>query len=156
MSKLYEFEMKTIDGSSKSLADYKGKPLLIVNVASQCGLTPQYRPLQELYEKYKDRGFAVLGFPSNNFGKQEPGTESEIKTFCESKFGVTFDMFSKISVKGSDIHPLYTYLTKESEQPGDIGWNFHKFLVDKEGKVVENIDPRTDPSTLESKVEALL
>ena len=156
MSKFYNFSMTAIDGSEKSMADYKGKPLLVVNVASQCGLTPQYKPLQELYDKYKDKGFHVLGFPANNFRRQEPGSDSEIQSFCESHFGVTFDMFSKISVRGDDKHALYKYLTEESEQPGEISWNFQKFLIDKEGRVIENIDPKVDPAELSEKIEKLL
>jgi len=156
VSKLFEFEMDTINGEKKSLSDYEGKPFLIVNVASNCGLTPQYKPLQELYDKYKDRGFSILGFPANNFLWQEPGTNSDIKQFCETKFGVSFDLFSKIDVKGRKIHPLYEYLTKESEKPGKITWNFQKFLIDKDGKVIENIAPKTTPDKIHEKVEALL
>jgi glutathione peroxidase len=143
--KLYDFVMKTIDGKDKSLSDYKGKVLMIVNVASKCGHTPQYKGLEELYEKYKDKGFMILGFPANNFLRQEPGTNEEIKKFCTLNYGVTFDMFSKISVKGDDQHPLYRFLTKDSPAPGAIKWNFQKYLVDRKGNVVEKIEPGTEP-----------
>jgi glutathione peroxidase len=142
---VHSFSLKTIDGEPKSLADYEGKALLIVNVASKCGFTPQYKGLQELYDKYKGRGFEVLGFPANNFGAQEPGTDAQIKEFCDLNFHVTFPMFSKISVKGSDIDPLYKYLTTESGFNGPIKWNFNKFLVDSSGKVTARYDSDVDP-----------
>ncbi len=142
---VYAFKVKTIDGVEKSLADYKGKALLIVNVASKCGFTPQYKSLQALYEKYHDQGFEVLGFPANNFMGQEPGSDAEIKEFCSLKFHTTFPMFSKISVKGKDIDPLYGYLTKESGFDGDIAWNFNKFLIGPDGKVVSRYGSSTDP-----------
>ena len=145
MSDIYHFKMKTIDGQDKSLSDYQGKALLVVNTASKCGFTPQYKSLQALYEKYHDRGFEVLGFPANNFMGQEPGSNEEIKEFCSLKFHTTFPMFSKISVKGKDIDPLYQYLTKESGFDGDISWNFNKFLVDADGKVVARYGSTTDP-----------
>ncbi len=156
--KLYSYTMKTIDGKDKPLSDYKGKVLLIVNVASKCGNTPQYKELESVYEKYKDRGFMVLGFPANNFLGQEPGTNDEIKKFCTLNYGVTFDMFSKISVKGSDQDSLYQYLTKESPVPGAVTWNFQKYLVDKKGDVVEKFTPRTKPEEKEviDKIEQLL
>jgi glutathione peroxidase len=132
-SKFYDFTMKTIDGKEKPLADYRGKVLLVVNVASKCGHTPQYKGLEALYEKYGKKGFMILGFPANNFLWQEPGTDSEIQQFCTLKYNVTFDMFSKISVKGDDQHPLYQYLTKESPFPGKVKWNFQKYLIDREG-----------------------
>ena len=147
---IYSFHVKTIDGADQSLADYRGKTLLIVNTASECGNTPQYADLETLYEKYKDRGFEVLAFPANNFGHQEPGTNAEIKAFCSSTYKTTFPLFSKISVKGGDIAPLYQYLTRDSGHPGDIGWNFAKFLVAPDGKVVARFDPTTKP--LEPKV----
>ncbi len=155
---IYSFKQTTIDGEVKDLSEYKGKALLIVNTASRCGFTPQYKSLEALYEKYKDRGFEVLGFPANNFMGQEPGTDQEIKEFCSLKFHVTFPMFSKISVKGQDIDPLYSYLTKESGFDGDISWNFNKFLVNGEGKVVARFDSRTDPLSekLTSQLETLL
>src|SRR3989338_6218878 len=124
---VHTFTMKTIDGKGQPLSDYKGKTLLMVNVASKCGFTPQYKGLEELYAKYKDRGLIVLGFPANNFMGQEPGTDAEIKEFCSLKFNVSFPMFSKISVNGQDIHPFYQYLTTQSGFDGDIAWNFNKF-----------------------------
>lgn len=136
---VYDFTMKDIDGNEVKLDAYKGKVLMIVNTASRCGYTPQYEGLQKIYEQYKDRGFVVLVFPANNFMGQEPGTEKEIKEFCTLKYNVTFPMFSKISVTGTDQHPLYGYLTNKATNPdfpGDISWNFNKFLIDKNGKVV--------------------
>jgi glutathione peroxidase len=155
---LYSFTMKTIDGNDKKLSDYEGKVLMIVNVASKCGHTPQYKGLEALYEKYKDRGFMILGFPANNFLWQEPGTDEEIKNFCSMKYGVTFDMFSKISVKGDDQNPLYHFLTKESPVPGIVQWNFQKYLVDRKGNVVEKFSPNTDPAEKDviAKIEKLL
>lgn len=146
MKSVHDFEMVTIDGQKVSLSQYKGKVLVIVNVASKCGLTPQYADLQEFYEKYKGKGVEVLGFPANNFGAQEPGTNSEIKEFCTKNYGVTFPMFAKISVKGDDIHPLYQYLTQKSQNgvlDAPVKWNFQKFIINKEGKVVESIEPTT-------------
>jgi glutathione peroxidase len=143
--KLYSFVMKTIDGKDKPLSDYKGKVLMIVNVASKCGNTPQYKALEALYEKYKERGFVILGFPANNFLWQEPGTDAEIKQFCTLNYGVTFDMFSKIDVKGKNQHPLYKYLTEETSVPGKVEWNFQKYLVDKHGNVVQKFSPKTVP-----------
>ena len=157
-SKLYSFTVKTIDGTARPLSDYKGKVLLIVNVASECGFTPQYKGLEEIYRKYKDKGFVILGFPSNDFGEQEPGTEAEIKKFCESKYDVTFDLFSKGDVKGENITPLYSYLTKESESAHAIQWNFNKFLVDRDGRVVGYYPSKVTPtdSTFTQKIEVLL
>jgi len=157
-SKLYSFTMKTIDGKDKPLSDYKGKVLLIVNVASKCGHTPQYKGLQSLYETYKDKGFVILGFPANNFLWQEPGTDGEIKNFCTLNYGVTFEMFSKISVKGKDQHPLYQYLTEDSPVPGVVKWNFQKYLVDRNGNVVEKFAPGIKPEEKEviDKIEQLL
>src|ERR1700692_480002 len=134
-SGIYNFTLNSIDGKPAPLADYKGKVILVVNVASQCGYTPQYSALEAIYEKYRDQGFVILGFPANNFGAQEPGTNEEIKTFCTRKYSVTFPMYSKISVKGADQAPLYGYLTKETRAgiAGDIKWNFTKFRVDREG-----------------------
>ena len=156
MASVYDFKVKDIRGREKSLADYKGKVVLIVNVASKCGLTPQYKGLQELHDKYKERGLEILGFPANDFLWQEPGTEQEIIEFCDMNYGVKFDMFSKIHVKGKEQAPLYKYLTKDSPYPGDIKWNFHKFLVDRSGNVVANIDPKTEPKALEAEIEKLL
>jgi len=147
-SSIYDFTMKNIDGKDVPLGQYKGKLLLIVNVASQCGNTPQYKDLEALYQKYKDRGFVILGFPANNFGAQEPGTDAEIKAFCETNYHVTFDMFSKISVKGPDQHPLYRYLTSTETDPnyaGDVKWNFQKYLVGKDGKVLAKFLSKVQP-----------
>jgi glutathione peroxidase len=156
--KLYSFVMKTIDGKDRPLSEYRGKVLLIVNVASKCGHTPQYKELQSIYAKYKDRGFMILGFPANNFMRQEPGTNKEIKEFCSLNYGVTFDMFSKISVKGSDQDPLYEYLTKESSVSGPVSWNFQKYLIDRKGNVVEKYAPGKKPDEKEviEKIEQLL
>jgi glutathione peroxidase len=155
---IYDFTVQDIQGKPVSLSKYKDKVLLIVNVASQCGLTPQYKGLQALHDAYAARGLRILAFPANNFGAQEPGTNTQIQEFCTSRFGVTFDLFAKISVKGGDTHPLYAYLTKDSAQPGDIQWNFQKFLVNKKGEVVENIPPKTAPEdpALKEKIESLL
>jgi glutathione peroxidase len=128
-------QMKKIDGSSVDLSQYKGKTVLIVNVASKCGYTSQYKGLQSLYDKYKDQGLVILGFPANEFGGQEPGSDAEIAKFCSTKYGVTFDMFSKIEVKGPKMSPLYKTLTESSAPPGDVKWNFEKFLVGRDGKV---------------------
>jgi glutathione peroxidase len=145
-----DFKLKNIDGQEQSLSQYRGKVVLMVNVASKCGLTPQYKGLEALYEKYKDRGFVIVGIPANNFGGQEPGTEAEIKQFCSSKYNVTFPMMSKISVKGDDKHPLYKFLTegKAGEDfAGDIEWNFAKFLVDRNGNVMARFSSRTTPES---------
>jgi glutathione peroxidase len=146
-SSVHEFTLNSIDGKSAPLAAYQGKVVLIVNVASRCGFTPQYAGLEALYEKYKDRGFAILGFPANNFGGQEPGTNEEIKTFCSTKYSVTFPMYSKISVKGDDQAPLYQFLTAATGS--EIQWNFTKFLVDKNGKVVARFEPKVTPESPE-------
>ena len=148
MPTLHEFSATTIDGKEQSLRDYAGKVALVVNVASQCGLTPHYGGLEELYKGYKDRGLVVLGFPCNQFGGQEPGTEGEIKTFCETRYGVTFPMFAKVDVNGTKRHPLYTFLTAAQsapDGPGDIQWNFAKFLVDRSGNVAARFSPSTAP-----------
>ena len=146
---LYGFTLNSIDGKPAPLADYKGKVVLIVNVASRCGYTPQYSALEAIYEKYKGQGFVILGFPANNFGAQEPGTNEEIKTFCSRKYNVSFPMYSKISVKGDDQAPLYAYLTKETGTgiAGDIKWNFTKFLVDRNGNVVQRFEPGVTPDS---------
>ena len=152
MKTVHDFSMKDIDGKDVALADYKGKVLVIVNVASKCGFTSQYDGLEKLSEKYKDRGVVVLGFPANNFMGQEPGTDAEIKEFCTTKFGVSFPMFSKISVKGGDIHPLFGYLTgKETagEFAGDVSWNFNKFVVGRDGRVAARFGSRTKPDDAE-------
>jgi len=150
-SGLYGFTLNSIDGKPAPLADYKGKVVLIVNVASRCGYTPQYTALETLYEKYKGQGFVILGFPANNFGGQEPGTNEEIKTFCTRKYNVTFPMYAKISVKGEDQAPLYAYLTKETgpSMAGDIKWNFTKFLVDRNGNVVQRFESAVTPDSKE-------
>src|SRR5688572_4697095 len=143
-----DFKLKTIDGEELDLSQYKGKPVLLVNVASQCGLTKQYNALQATYEKYKDKGLVVVGIPANNFGSQEPGTEAQIKEFCTNKYNVTFPMSSKISVKGDDKHELYKFLTegKVAEEFGDdIEWNFAKFLVDRNGNVMARFASKTKP-----------
>ena len=155
---LYSFKVRTIDGEDKALSDYRGKALLVVNTASRCGFTPQYKSLEALYEKYRSRGFEVLGFPANNFMGQEPGTDAEIREFCDLKFHVTFPMFSKISVKGKDMHPLYGYLTGGAGFDGPIQWNFNKFLVDGRGRVVARYGSSTDPLSkdLTEKLESIL
>lgn len=148
MQGIHEFTLKDIDGQDVALADYQGQVLLVVNVASKCGFTRQYAGLEKLYQKYKNQGFTVLGFPANNFMGQEPGTEAEIKTFCSLNYGVSFPMFSKISVKGKTIHPLYAYLTSKAQHPkygGAITWNFNKFLIGKDGQVIGRFGSRTEP-----------
>jgi glutathione peroxidase len=156
---VYEFNAKGIDGKEVPLRQYEGKVLLIVNVASQCGYTPQYPGLEKLYEKYKDKGFEILGFPCNQFGSQEPGTESEIKTFCETSFGVKFPLFSKIDVNGDQAHPLYVYLKKTL--PGLLGtegikWNFTKFLVDRKGNPLKRYASKDTPEEIDPEVEKLI
>jgi glutathione peroxidase len=158
---VYDFTMKDIDGKDVSLGQYKGKVLLIVNVASLCGNTPQYKDIEALYEKYKDKGLVVLGFPENNFMGQEPGSNDEIKKFCTSKYDVKFPMFSKISVKGKDIAPLFEYLTKKSENgviDAPVQWNFQKFLVGKDGNVITSFAPKkqvTDADVVAAVEKAL-
>lgn len=147
---MYEFTMKDIDGKDIKLDAYKGKVVMIVNVASKCGYTSQYEGMETIHKKYKDQGLVVLGFPANNFMGQEPGTEKEIKEFCSTKYGVTFPMFSKISVTGADQHPLYTYLTSKESNPefgGDISWNFNKFIVDRSGKIVARFGSKDKPES---------
>jgi glutathione peroxidase len=146
-SSVYDFTLPSIDGSDASLSQYKGKVLLLVNVASKCGYTPQYAGLESLYEKYKDQGLVVIGFPANNFGAQEPGTNEEIKTFCTRTYHVSFPMYAKVSVKGGDKTPLYHYLTEEANSTtnGEIKWNFTKFLVDRNGKVIARFESKITP-----------
>jgi glutathione peroxidase len=146
-SNVYDYTLPSIDGSDASLSQYKGKVLLLVNVASKCGYTPQYAGLESLYEKYKDQGLVVIGFPANNFGAQEPGTNAEIKSFCTRTYHVTFPMYAKVSVKGSDMTPLYHYLTEQASPStnGEIGWNFTKFLVDRNGNVVGRFESKVKP-----------
>ncbi len=142
----YDFKVKTIDGQEQKLDAYKGKVVLVVNTASKCGYTPQYEGLQKLYDLYKDQGFVILGFPANNFMNQEPGTDQEIKEFCSLNYKVTFPMFSKISVRGDDEHPLYRWLTGNPKFNGNIMWNFEKFLIDRNGTVIDRFGTRTTPS----------
>ena len=145
---LHDIPVKDIDGKNSSLKPYEGKVLLIVNVASRCGYTPQYKNLEAVYEKYKDKGFTVLGFPCNQFGGQEPGSNEEIKQFCSSKYNVTFPLFDKIEVNGPNRHPLYVALAgKESPFPGDIKWNFNKFLIGKDGKILKRFDSSVTPDS---------
>jgi glutathione peroxidase len=147
---IYDFTMKSIDGQQVSLKSYSGKVVLLVNVASKCGFTPQYTGLEALYEKYKDRGLVIVGIPANNFGFQEPGTNEEIKKFCSNKYNVTFPMMAKVSVLGDDETPLYQFLTDKSTNPqisGDIKWNFTKFLFDRKGKPVARFEPAVTPDS---------
>ena len=156
---IYDIKLKDIDGKDTTLAAYKGKAVLIVNVASKCGYTKQYSGLEATYQKYKDKGLVVLGFPCNQFGGQEPGTSIDIKIFCSSKFGVTFPLFDKIEVNGANRHPLYVALAgKDSPFPGDIKWNFNKFLIGKDGKIVKRFDSKVAPESeeLTQAIEAAL
>ena len=159
MNPIYQYELQTLDGRKTQLAEWQGKTLLIVNVASKCGFTPQYKGLEELYRKYKDRGLVILGFPCNQFGAQEPGDSSEIQSFCSLTYGVSFPMFGKIDVNGEDTHPLYAHLKKKEK--GLLGteaikWNFTKFLVDKHGEVIARFAPQTTPEQLEKEIQAIL
>lgn len=157
-SPLYSFTMNSVDGKPVPLSSYEGNVLLIVNVASFCGYTPQYENIEEVYKQYKDKGFRVLAFPANNFSNQEPGTDQEIKEFCKLKYDVSFDLFSKINVKGPKQHPLYRYITTESPFPGEVKWNFQKYLVDRSGKIVAMFPTKVKPTDDEfiGKLEALL
>jgi glutathione peroxidase len=159
MGCVYDFEVNLLSGDPVKLSEYRGKALLIVNTASQCGFTPQYRGLEKLYDKFKARGLEVLGFPCNQFGKQEPGSSEEIAEFCSVNYGVTFPMFEKIDVNGRDTHPLYQYLKREAR--GVLGsepikWNFTKFLVNREGEVVDRYGSTTKPEQIEADIEAAL
>ena len=180
MTTIYDFAALTNRGVEKSFADYRGKVLLIVNTASKCGFTPQYKELEALYQKYKDAGLVVIGFPCDQFAHQEPGTDTEIEQFCQINFGVTFPLMKKIEVNGENEHPLYTFLKREApgeevqglknkaamaairkisktaKSPADIQWNFTKFLVDREGRVVKRYDPTFDPKKMEKDIIALL
>ena len=159
MTGIFQIDLSTIDGGQIALAEYRNKVLLIVNVASKCGFTSQYDGLEQLYRKYKNKDFVVLGFPCNQFGDQEPGTEAEIQNFCRMNYGVTFPMFAKIEVNGKNAHPLYSFLKKEcpaNQKDNDIKWNFTKFLIDRRGKVQKRYPPSTTPSELEADVEKLL
>jgi glutathione peroxidase len=158
---IYDYTLNSIDGQPAPLASYKGKVVMLVNVASRCGFTPQYTALESIYEKYKDRGFVIVGIPANNFGAQEPGTNQEIKTFCASKYSVKFPMMAKVSVKGDDTTPLYQYLTDKSANPktgGEIQWNFTKFLVGPDGQIVARFEPKVTPDSPEvtGAIEAAL
>ncbi|GGP14871.1 glutathione peroxidase [Oceanobacillus neutriphilus] len=158
MTSIYDFTAKTIEGEEQPLSDYKGKVLLIVNTASKCGFTPQFDGLQKLYDQYKDQGFEVLGFPCNQFGHQDPGADEEINQFCKQNYGVSFQMFSKVNVKGKNVHPLFAFLT--SEQKGILGeqikWNFTKFLINQDGEVLKRFGPQKNPDIIEKDIEALL
>lgn len=159
MKTLADFSAINIEGAQQPLSDYLGKVLLVVNVASRCGFTSQYRGLQQLHDDFKERGFAVLGFPCNQFGGQEPGKDSEIQTFCQTQYGVSFPMFAKIDVNGSDAHPFYEWL--KSSMPGVLGteaikWNFTKFLIDRGGRVVKRYAPNATPESIRTDIEALL
>src|SRR5579862_8950911 len=149
---VFDFTLNSIEGQATPLSAYKGKVVLLVNVASRCGFTPQYTALEAVYEKYKDRGFVIVGIPANNFGSQEPGTNQEIKTFCQTKYSVTFPMMSKVSVKGDDKTPLYQFLTDKAANPqtgGEIQWNFTKFLIGPDGRVVRRFESAVTPDSLE-------
>jgi len=152
---IYNFTFENSKGENTKLSDYKGKTLLIVNVASKCGYTKQYAPLEALYEKYKDKDFVILGFPCNQFGGQEPGTNEEIQSFCQLNFGVTFPVFGKIKVNGKDAHPLYQYL-KEETGGAPIKWNFNKFLIDKNGKIIKRYLSGDSLEALEADIQAIL
>ena len=159
MPTVHDFKATSIEGDERSLRDYAGKVLLIVNTASECGFTPQYQELQALYEQYRERGLEVLGFPCNQFGGQEPGPEDQIQTFCERRFGVAFPLFSKVDVNGAQAHPLFVHLKKAA--PGllgskDIKWNFTKFLVDRQGNVLDRYAPATSPMSIKGDIEAAL
>lgn len=157
---VYDFTVLANDGAERSLRDYAGKVLLIVNTASRCGLTPQYSELQELYDRYRERGLEILAFPCNQFAEQEPGTDEEILDFCRTNYGVTFPLFAKIDVNGDGAHPLYVYLKEQAAGPEpdqrDIPWNFTKFLVDRRGTVVRRVEPRDGAAALEPEIRALL
>lgn len=159
MSTVYDFSADVLSGESRSLDAYKGKVVLVVNTASKCGFTPQYKGLEALYQKYQDRGLEVLGFPCNQFGKQEPGNAEEIGGFCERNFGVSFPLFAKVEVNGDNAHPLFTHLKQQA--PGILGtesikWNFTKFLVGRDGQVVKRFAPKDKPESLEAAIESLL
>jgi glutathione peroxidase len=158
-TRMYDFEAATSDGRPVAMRDYRGKVLLIVNVASRCGYTPQYEGLERLYRKYQAEGFVVLGFPCNQFGNQEPGLNTEIQEFCQEKYGVTFPVHAKVDVNGPHAHPLFGYLT--SSAPGWLGirriwWNFTKFLVDREGRVVRRFGPKDTPDAIEPHIATVL
>lgn len=149
---IYQFKVEDLSGDSFDFSTLKGKKILVVNTASECGLTPQYEQLQEIYEKYKDKNFVIVGFPANNFGAQEPGTNQQIATFCQKNYGVTFPMMAKISVKGSDMHPVYQFLTQKAKnglEDSEVQWNFQKYLINENGELVKVVSPRTLPTDAE-------
>lgn len=158
MTSIYQFEAERLEGGEQSLSDYEGKVLLIVNTASKCGFTPQFNGLEGLYQKYKDQGFEVLGFPCNQFGGQDPGSNDEIGAFCQRNYGVNFPMFAKIDVKGPEAHAIFRYLTRETKGfiNRNIKWNFTKFLVGRDGKVLNRYAPTTKPESLEADIETAL
>jgi glutathione peroxidase len=146
---IYQFKVEDLSGKTFDFATLKGKKILVVNTASKCGLTPQYKDLEKIYKEYKDKDFVIVGFPANNFGQQEPGTNAEIVTFCEMNYGVTFPMMSKISVKGSDMHPIYQFLTQKAKnglQDSDVEWNFQKYLINEKGELAKVISPQVLPT----------
>jgi glutathione peroxidase len=152
MATVHDFSLKTIDGATKRLSEYKGRVLLVVNVASECGYTPQYAGLEKMHERYASRGLSVLGLPANDFGAQEPGTDAEIKAFCTTKYGTHFDMFGKVAVTGEKMHPLYDFLQSPETNPrfgGPVKWNFTKFLVGKDGAVIARFEPKVEPTSAE-------
>ena len=149
---IYQFKVEDLDGNAFDFASLKGKKILVVNTASECGLTPQYEQLQAIYEKYKDKNFVIVGFPANNFGAQEPGTNQEIATFCQQNYGVSFPMMSKISVKGGDMHPVYQFLTQKAKnglEDSEVQWNFQKYLINENGELAKVVSPRTLPTDAE-------
>lgn len=158
MASIYDLEVQAADGTSRSLSDYKGKVLLIVNVASQCGFTPQYAGLEQLHRQWEDRGLVILGFPCNDFGAQEPGTIEEIQQFCSVNYGVTFEVMGKVAILGEDKHPLYRYLTENAEPQGDVKWNFEKFLISRDGEIAGRFSSKVAPedNELKQSIETLL
>ena len=158
MTNIYQFEAELLDGKTKSMADYRGKVLLIVNTASKCGFTPQFAGLEKVYQKYKDQGLEVLGFPCNQFGGQDPGTNDQIGAFCQKNYGVSFPMFAKVDVKGPEAHAVFRYLTNNSKGilGSGIKWNFTKFLINKKGEVINRYAPTTKPEDIEQDIEKAL
>jgi glutathione peroxidase len=158
MTNIYQFEAELLEGKVKNFADYKGKVLLIVNTASKCGFTPQFSGLEKLYQKYKDKNFEILGFPCNQFGGQDPGSNEQISEFCQKNYGVTFPMFSKVNVKGPEAHIIFRYLTNNSKGVlgSGIKWNFTKFLIGRDGTVLDRFAPTTKPEALEAEIEKAL
>ena len=158
MTNIYQFEAELLEGENKSFSDYQGKVLLIVNTASKCGFTPQFAGLEKLYEKYKDQGLEVLGFPCNQFGGQDPGTNEQIGSYCQRNYGVSFPMFAKVNVKGPEAHVIFRYLTNNSKGilGSGIKWNFTKFLINKKGEVINRYGPTTKPEDIEQDIEKAL